>query len=226
MLDTSELLNCFIRALTQYNRAVISHGFRTGPIYKLAWLRALETNPILTMCSLLLQVPILPGHVISVSHGVSAESAAEDYEFVIRQLVRNRTVGVSRSSDCPKFDLILLVLGSDGRVASLFPGHPVLSEQTQWVVHVSGAPMDRITITLPVINSAANVAIMATGRHVAHPLAAALATHHLQHGSIPAQLVAPSDGELIWFTDTLAASLIYQDGKSASELLDSLVQVQ
>ncbi|KAJ8625527.1 hypothetical protein MRB53_034057 [Persea americana] len=175
---------------------------------------------------LLSKVPILPGHVISVSHGVSAESAAEDYEFVIRQLVRNRTVGVSRSSDCPKFDLILLVLGSDGRVASLLPGHPVLSEQTQWVVHVSGAPMDRITITLPVINSAANVAIMATGRHVAHPLAAALATHHLQHGSIPAQLVAPSDGELIWFTDTLAASLIYQDGKSASELLDSLVQVQ
>lgn len=147
---------------------------------------------------------------------MSAESAAEDYEFVIRQLVRNRTVGVSRSSDCPRFDLILLVLGSDGRVASLFPDHQVLSEQTQWVVHVSGAPTDSITITLPVINSAANVAITATGSHVSNPLASALAGHHLQHGSLPVQLVAPSDGELIWFTDMLAASLIYQDDNSTS----------
>lgn len=163
-----------------------------------------------------LQVHIHPGHVISVNHGGSAESAAGEYEFAIRQLVRNQTVGVSRSSDCPRFDLILLVIGGDGRVASLLPGHPVLTEHTEWVAHVSGVPWDSVTLTIPVINSAANVAIMATGSHVARPLAAAITDYCLQDGSHPAQLIAPANGELIWFVDTAAASLICQDEAATS----------
>ncbi|KAJ8647297.1 hypothetical protein MRB53_000320 [Persea americana] len=162
------------------------------------------------------KVHIHPGHVISVNHGGSAESAAGEYEFAIRQLVRTQTVGVSRSSDCPRFDLILLVIGGDGRVASLLPGHPVLTEHTEWVAHVSGVPWDSVTLTIPVINSAANVAIMATGSHVARPLAAAITDYCLQDGSHPAQLIAPANGELIWFVDTAAASLICQDEAATS----------
>lgn len=167
--------------------------------------------------ALLSKVPILPAHVVSMNYGVSAEAAAEDYEFMIRQLVRNRTVGVSRSSDCPRFDLILLVLGSDGSVASLFPGHPVLGEETQWVSNVSDAPRESITFTLPVINSAINVAIMATGSHVAQPLAAALGDFHFQLQPSPAQLIMPLDGELIWFADAVAASLICTNDDSTSD---------
>ncbi|XP_058089662.1 probable 6-phosphogluconolactonase 2 [Magnolia sinica] len=154
------------------------------------------------------KVPILPAHIISVNHGVPAESAAEDYEFSIRQLVRNRTVDVSRSSDCPRFDLILLVLGSDGHVASLFPSHPVVDMESQWVAAISDAPRESITLTLPVINSAANVAIIATGSDVAMPLASAISDDLLPHGSHPAQLVSPGDGKLVWFADASAASLM------------------
>ncbi|KAF8404166.1 hypothetical protein HHK36_009046 [Tetracentron sinense] len=160
---------------------------------------------------LLSKVPIYPAHVISVSHGSSGESSAEEYEFSIRQLVRNRTVAVSPSSDCPRFDLILLLLGTDGQVASLFPNHPVLEEESQWVAWVcsSGAPRESVTLTLPVINSAANVAIIATGSDVAVPFASAVRDRLPQGwGSHPAQMVSPRDGNLVWFADASAALLL------------------
>ncbi|XP_077213983.1 putative 6-phosphogluconolactonase 1 [Tasmannia lanceolata] len=162
---------------------------------------------------LLSKVPILPAHVISINRCASAESTAEEYEFRIRQLVRNRTVDVSRSRDCPRFDLILLVLESDGHVASLFPNHPVLAEETQWVTWVSdsSAPYESVTLTLPVINSAANVTIVATGSVKAQPFASATGAH-------PAQLVSPEHGDLVWFVDGPAASLI---GRSDIERSDS-----
>ncbi|XP_068643997.1 probable 6-phosphogluconolactonase 1, partial [Aristolochia californica] len=158
---------------------------------------------------LLSKVPITPAHVVSVNQGVSAESAAEEYEFAIRQQVRNRTVGVSRSSDSPRFDLVLLVLGPDGHVASLYPNHPVLMESSQWIhpVCIPGRSDEAVTFTLPVINSAAKVVILATGTSVAPQLASALG-ERLPNGTHPAQLVDPLDGNLVWFADVAAASFI------------------
>ncbi|XP_010269011.1 PREDICTED: probable 6-phosphogluconolactonase 1 isoform X2 [Nelumbo nucifera] len=156
------------------------------------------------------KVPIPPAHVISVAHGVPGEQAAEDYEFRIRQLVRDRTVAASLSTDCPRFDLILLLLGTDGHVASLFPHHSALEVKSQWVAPVYDAPRESVTITLPVINSAANVAIVATGTGVAPALMSALGVT-LPRGSHPAQLVSPTDGNLAWFSDAYAASLLSSD---------------
>lgn len=116
------------------------------------------------------KVPIPPAHVFPVSHGVPGESAANNYEFSIRQQVRQRTVPVSPSSDCPQFDLVLLTLGAHCDVASIYPNNPVLQEDSQWVAWVSSnAPRESVTLTLPVINAAANVAIVASGIDVARP---------------------------------------------------------
>ncbi|TAL16323.1 6-phosphogluconolactonase [bacterium] len=58
----------------------------------------------------------------------------------------------------PVFDLVLLGVGSDGHTASLFPGHPALGETKRWALPVSyplaNPPVDRVTLTLPVINRA------------------------------------------------------------------------
>lgn len=108
-----------------------------------------------------MQLPIVPSHVHSINDSLTAEEAANEYEFVIRQLVRTRVVNVSDISDFPKFDLILLGMGPDGHVASLFPNHRVLDEKNEWVTFITTSPKpppERITFTLPVINSAANVA--------------------------------------------------------------------
>ncbi|KAJ4963088.1 hypothetical protein NE237_023027 [Protea cynaroides] len=153
------------------------------------------------------KVPIKSANIFSVTLGVSAEKAMEDYEFSIRQVVRNRTVEASLSSDCPRFDLILLVLGEDGHVASLYPDHPLLNEESQWVACVASEGKESVTLTLPVINSAANVGIMATGSDVAKSVSMALG-NPLPSGSMPAQMVSPRDGNLVWFVDGMAASLL------------------
>ncbi|CAN1314158.1 Probable 6-phosphogluconolactonase 1 [Linum perenne] len=149
-----------------------------------------------------MQVPIVPSHVHSINDSVSAEEAADDYEFAIRQLVK--------TSDCPKFDLILLGMGPDGHVASLFPNHPALNEKEEWVTFITDSPKpppERITFTLPVINSASNVAIVATGESKADALHLAISNAAGPDGSLlPARMVQPMKGKLVWFLDKPAAS--------------------
>ncbi|XP_007018952.2 PREDICTED: probable 6-phosphogluconolactonase 2 [Theobroma cacao] len=153
------------------------------------------------------KVPLLPAHIISVSHGVEGESAASSYEFSIRQQVKKRTVQASPSSDCPRFDLVLLSLGPNGHVASLYPNDPVLQEESQWVACVSkDGTIESVTLTLPVINAAANVAIVAAGMDLARPFMDVMVSRK-PIGSHPAQMVSPQDGKLVWFVDASAASL-------------------
>ncbi|KAJ8773361.1 hypothetical protein K2173_028538 [Erythroxylum novogranatense] len=161
------------------------------------------------------KVPIQPAQVTPVSHGVPGESAADSYELSIRQLVRNRTVAVSPSSDCPRFDLVLLNLGVHG----LYPNNPaVLGEESQWVCCVSSdSSTERVTLTLPVVNAAANVAIIATGTHMARPFLDAMKLGQRPTGSNPAQTVRPKEGKLVWFVDANAASFYLNcKGQAAS----------
>ncbi|KAL9678816.1 hypothetical protein QQ045_016667 [Rhodiola kirilowii] len=167
-----------------------------------------DSNYKLAKEGLLSKVPIIPSHVTSINDTVSAERAAEDYTFSIRQLVRTRIIDVCDTCDCPKFDLILLGMGPDGHVASLFPNHPALIESDEWITYIIDSPKpppERITFTLPVINSAANVAIVATGSSKADAAHEAI-DEKADHPSLPAALVNPSNGKLVWFLDNLAAS--------------------
>uniref|UniRef100_A0A0E0KF28 Probable 6-phosphogluconolactonase n=1 Tax=Oryza punctata TaxID=4537 RepID=A0A0E0KF28_ORYPU len=159
------------------------------------------------------KVPILNGHVYSINDNVMVEDAATDYEFVIRQLVKIRTVGVSESNDCPKFDLILLSIGSDGHVASLFPNHPALELKDDWVTYITDSPVpppERITFTFPVINSASNIAVVATGEDKAKAVDFAISdgAEGPDAPSIPARMVKPTDGKLVWFLDKASASFL------------------
>ncbi|XP_058080198.1 probable 6-phosphogluconolactonase 2 isoform X2 [Magnolia sinica] len=167
-----------------------------------------DSNYKLAKDGLLSKVPVVPGHVYSINDNVSAEEAASEYEFVLRQLVRSRTVSVSESSDCPKFDLILLGMGPDGHVASLFPHHAALSEKDEWVTFITDSPKpppERITFTLPVINSASNVAVVVTGSSKAEAIHLAI-DDVASDCALPARMVRPANGKLVWFLDRSAAS--------------------
>lgn len=86
----------------------------------------------------------------------SPESAAENYEAELRRFF----------PETPAFDLLLLSIGPDGHVASLFPGAPALAESVRWVVAVRGAPKpppDRITLTLPALRAARRAFFLAIG---------------------------------------------------------------
>jgi len=66
----------------------------------------------------------------------------------------------------PTFDVLLLGVGPDGHVASLFPEQAALHEAARTVVGVRGSPKPppvRITMTLPAIQSAAQVWLLAAG---------------------------------------------------------------
>lgn len=156
-------------------------------------------------------MPILNGHVYSINDNATVEEAATDYEFAIRQLVKVRTIGVSESNDCPKFDLVLLNIGPDGHVASLFPNHPALELKNDWVTYITDSPEpppERITFTLPVINSASSIAIVATGEDRANAVSFSISDYQegLDAKAIPARMVQPIDGKLVWFLDEAAAS--------------------
>lgn len=111
----------------------------------------------------------------------------------------------------PIFDLVLLGLGSDGHTASLFPGSPALRETTRWVVAnpvespLVGGQTVRLTLTAPVINAARHVWFLVAGADKAAATAAVLEGPR-DPERYPAQLVAPSDGELLWWVDAAAAA--------------------
>ncbi|KHG20651.1 hypothetical protein F383_25845 [Gossypium arboreum] len=177
-----------------------------------------DSNYKLAKDGLLSKVPIVPSHVHSINDSVSAEEAADEYMFVIRQLVKTRMVSVSDISDCPKFDLILLGMGPDGHIASLFPNHSALNETDEWVTFIIDSPKpppERITFTLPVINSASNVAMVVTGESKAEAVHLAIDNIGPDCPSLPARLVQPTKGKLVWFLDKPAASKL--DGLQFSE---------
>ena len=112
----------------------------------------------------------------------------------------------------PRFDLVLLGLGSDGHTASLFPGKPTVNETTRWVaavVHDLPPPplVDRVTLTLPVLNAATHVLFLVSGMEKAGILARVLQGPY-QPDLLPAQGVRPVKGNLLWLVDQDAAGLL------------------
>lgn len=106
------------------------------------------------------------------------------------------------------FDIVMLGVGPDGHVASLFPGFAQLDVSDRAVVGVTGSPKpppERISLTYSRLNSAASVWFLASGSGKADAVAQALggADRH----EIPASGVAGRD-ETIWFLDRESASAL------------------
>jgi 6-phosphogluconolactonase len=77
----------------------------------------------------------------------------------------------------PRLDLVLLGVGPDGHVCSLFPGHPVLSEEGRYVRAVEDSPKPpprRLTLTLPALRAAGLLVVVALGEAKAAVLREAL----------------------------------------------------
>jgi len=152
-------------------------------------------------------VPIPPGNVYAINDALSAEGAADDYETCLRHLVKNNVIASSPANEFPKFDLMLLGMGPDGHIASLFPGHPLVEEKQRWVTFIKDSPKpppERITFTLPVINTSAYAALVVTGKGKADAVHSVLGQSQ-NSVKLPVGLVSP-EGELKWFLDKGAAS--------------------
>ena len=108
----------------------------------------------------------------------------------------------------PAFDLILLGLGPDAHVCSLFPGDDALGERELRVVGVETpgmAPLvPRVTLTLPVVNAARELLFLVTGEDKADAVARAFAGP--PDPRAPGSLVTPKNGSLTVLLDSAAAA--------------------
>jgi len=111
----------------------------------------------------------------------------------------------------PRFDLVLLGMGTDGHTASLFPGSQALqdSQQNQWVTanQIPQLSSWRITFTAKLINAAEQVVFLVTGQPKAETLFKVLEGPNLPN-KYPSQLINPHNGSLIWILDQAAASML------------------
>ncbi|XP_010274561.1 PREDICTED: probable 6-phosphogluconolactonase 4, chloroplastic isoform X1 [Nelumbo nucifera] len=166
-----------------------------------------DSNYKLAYDGFISKVPIPPGNIYAINDALTAEGAADDYEACLKQLVNNKVVDLSAASGFPKFDLMLLGMGPDGHVASLFPGHPLVNENKRWVTFIKDSPKpppERITYTFPVINSSASIALVICGSGKADAVHRALGNQE-NSDLLPVQIVSP-EGKLTWFLDKPAAS--------------------
>jgi 6-phosphogluconolactonase len=117
------------------------------------------------------------------------------------------------TTQLPHFDVLMLGVGEDGHVASVFPEHPVGSE-TRPVSAVRGSPKPppvRVTLTLPAINTAEDVWLEAAGADKATAVGMAVT------GAGPKQLPAAGVSGVertLWLLDRAAAGHVPQQARS------------
>ena len=163
-----------------------------------------ESNYGMARRELLIRVPIPQENV----HRMEAEKAnigraAHDYEGVLRKYLELDERGF------PRFHLIFLGLGKDGHTASLFPGTRVTRQTSRWVSTptVAKINMQRMTLTLPVLDAALRVVFLVVGPDKAEILRDVLGGK--ADPPYPAQLVQPRHSGLkLFLIDEAAAAML------------------
>jgi 6-phosphogluconolactonase len=111
----------------------------------------------------------------------------------------------------PAIDIVFLGVGPDGHIASLFPGHDGIKERDETVISVRNAPKpppERLSLTLPVINSARRVWLCLSGSDKASALGLALAGANASE--VPAAGVTARN-KTVFFIDQAAAAEVPKD---------------
>ncbi|WP_447034205.1 6-phosphogluconolactonase [Streptomyces hypolithicus] len=165
-----------------------------------------ERNHTQACEALLDSVPVDPARVHAMPasdgpYGADADTAAAGYAAELAA-----SAGPGDHAGVPTFDVLMLGVGPDTHVASLFPELPAVRETERTVVGVHGAPKPpptRVTLTLPAIRAAREVWLLAAGEDKAKAAFMAL--------SGAGEVQAPAAGaygrsRTLWLLDDAAAS--------------------
>jgi 6-phosphogluconolactonase len=159
-----------------------------------------DSNYLMAKTALFAPLNIDPSNIFPVDTNLSPKEAAKKYQEEIEQFF---------DEDELSFDLVLLGLGDNSHTASLFPYTPVLHDRTPAVkeVFLADQQVYRITLNAPLINEAQHIAFLVYGE------AKATAVHHVLQDdedieNYPAQLIEPIVGDIQWFLDSAAASML------------------
>jgi 6-phosphogluconolactonase len=157
-----------------------------------------RSNARLAYRAWLRQVPLPGNQIHPLDCAQAPEAAARRYEALLREFF---------GGGPPCLDLVFLGLGENGHTASLFPHTPVLQERERWTaaVQVAGQDLYRVTLTAPLLNRAAAVLFLVAGASKAGVLKEVLRGAY-EPERLPAQLIRPESGELLWLVDEAAAA--------------------
>ena len=157
-----------------------------------------QSNFLMAKIALLDPLSIPPAHVFGVNTTLPPAEAAQAYTEAIQDFF---------GSQAPRLDLVLLGLGDNSHTASLFPHTAVLHVATASAeeVFVEELQAHRITLTAPLINQAHVVAFLVYGSDKSAAVQSVInGARNVEE--YPAQLIAPTEGELHWFLDEAAAA--------------------
>lgn len=164
-----------------------------------------ESNYAMAYDTLLEHVPLPERNIFRISGEMAPAAAASEYEAKLRQFFsagRGQETGPVRA----RFDLVLLGMGADGHTASLFPGASAISGDHHWVTayYVEHLQAWRISLTPVAINAARQATFLVAGADKAARLKQVLYGPY-QPMQLPAQVIRPDQGRLLWLVDEAAA---------------------
>jgi 6-phosphogluconolactonase len=166
-----------------------------------------DSNFQMAADAMLSKVPLQPKQIHRIKGEYpDAAQAAVEYEATIQ-----REFGL-KDGEFPRFDVVLLGMGSEGHTLSLFPGTKALHEMRRIVTRnwVGKLYTERITLTAPAANNAENIIFIIAGADKACALKAVLEGPH-EPEQLPAQMIQPSNGTLSWLVDQAAGSMLSKE---------------
>uniref|UniRef100_A0A7S2QT59 Glucosamine/galactosamine-6-phosphate isomerase domain-containing protein n=1 Tax=Chlamydomonas chlamydogama TaxID=225041 RepID=A0A7S2QT59_9CHLO len=145
-------------------------------------------------------------HVLAVRGTADAMVEARFYEEGLHKLVKQAGMSVA-GNGAPMFDLMLIGMGADGHVGSLYPNKPETTMTESWVLPVVKAEgASSITLSHPVMSAGRHIVVCMTGAKKAPAVRAALEEQQAP-GSMPAQMIrAPFGSRVVWLMDNGAAA--------------------
>jgi 6-phosphogluconolactonase len=161
-----------------------------------------ESNYRMAYESLLQNVPIPDANVFRIRGEDDPATESRQYSELVSD-------NVPEFEDTPQFDLMLLGLGNDGHIASIFPDKLELFKSSQ-LFEVTVKPETRekrITATGKLINNASKIYFIVTGKEKAE-IVSEIIEKKTGSDRYPASRVDPESGHIVWMLDTHAASML------------------
>ncbi|WP_028648285.1 6-phosphogluconolactonase [Nocardiopsis sp. CNT312] len=149
-------------------------------------------------------IPVHHVHPMPASDGMDGDSV----DHAVTRYKRELTAAARGRAPVPRFDVCLLGVGPDAHVASLFPGLPAVREDEAAVAAVHDSPKPpprRISLTLPSINTAREVWLLASGESKAQAVRLGLAGG--DPGEAPVAGARGAERTLFWVDEAAAARI-------------------